>query len=111
MAVKKKVSPLTKRAVENTTIKKAVAKEEPVVLKAGVPVDHTRKHDPKTTQTTVGMSKGITKNMGDFESLRIDVWLSDNVRPDETPEQAIERVESFIDTALENALYNTIGDE
>lgn len=40
----------------------------------------------------IGVSLGCTINMGNYESQRIDVWTSDEVRPDETREEAIYRV-------------------
>lgn len=101
---------LAKKAVENTTIVKKVANEKPETIKLGNPLDHVVKHDPKTCGATIGMSKGITKNMENFESLRVDVWLSDTIKPDETQEQALTRIEAFIDEALETAVTNTVGD-
>ena len=50
------------------------------------------------------------RNMDNYESLRVDVWLSDYVQDGETPENAIERIENFIDTALEQAVFNTVGE-
>lgn len=110
MAVLKSKKGLAKKAEENTTVQKKSGGETTTV-KSGTPLDHTLKHDPKATGMTIGMSKGITKNMENYESLRLDVWLSDTVKPDETPEQALTRIESFIDQALEEALINTIGEE
>ena len=54
------------------------------------------------------MSKGVTKNMDNYESLRVDVWLSDTVQEGETPESAAQRIESFIDATLEQAIRNCI---
>lgn len=110
MAVLKSKKGLAKKAEENTTIQKK-AGGEVTPIKNGVPLDHSVKHDPKISGTTIGMSKGITKNMENYESLRIEVWLSDTIKSDETPEQALVRIESFIDKALEDALINTIGEE
>lgn len=97
---------LKKKAKENTTVTK---KSEGVVesIQKGTPLDHVLKHDPKVR--TIGMSKGVTKNMDNYESLRVDVWLSDEIRENETPEEAITRIESFIDKALEEAVVNSIG--
>lgn len=97
---------LKKKAKENTTVtKKSSGVEE--TIKKGTPLDHALKHDPKV-RTTIGMSKGVTKNMDNYESLRVDVWLSDEIRENETPEEAITRIESFIDKALEDAVVNSI---
>lgn len=109
MKLKSSKSSLKKKAESNTNITKKVSGVEETV-KAGTPLDHTLKHDPKTSNTVVGMSKGITKNMDNYESLRVDVWLSDTVSENETKEEAIERIEAFIDEALEQAIKNTIGE-
>lgn len=97
---------LKTRAAENTTITKKVAREDPETIKSGTPLDHTIKREP----ATVGMSKGVTKNMENYESLRVDVWLTDTVSPDETIEQAYARIEEVIDATLESAIINTIGE-
>ena len=34
--------------------------------------------------------------MGDYESLRIDIWLSDYVQENETPQQAFGRVSAIV---------------
>lgn len=108
MATLKSKKRLAKKAEENTTItKKTVDGTENI--KRGVPLDHSNKHDPKSGMI-IGMSKGVTKNMDNYESLRVDVWLSDSVQEGETQKEALERIESFVDTALEEAVFNTIGE-
>lgn len=62
------------------------------------------------TEPLVGMSKGITKNMQNYESLRLDVWYSDVVRKGETPQDALQRVEAVIDTVLENTVAYYLDD-
>ena len=49
----------------------------------------------------VGVSKGVTLNMGDYESMRIDVWLSDFVKDGESIESAEQRVASMVDNCLD----------
>ena len=93
-------------AKENTSIVKKVAREEPVTVKQGTPLDHATKRIP----STVGMSKGVTKNMDNYESLRVDVWLSDEDHSDETIQDAYARIEEIIDKTLEDAIMNTIGE-
>ena len=39
--------------------------------------------------------------MGDYESLRVDVWLTDTVAPKETVEQAYARVVQIVDSTLQ----------
>ena len=38
--------------------------------------------------------------MGDYESLRVDVWLTDTVAENETTEQAYNRVVKVVDSTL-----------
>ena len=96
MALKKKLSQTAK---ENATITKGTSKE-PVTIKAGIPNEHSKKH--LTEAPVVGASIGTTLNMGDFQSLRVDVWLTDNVQSNETVEQAYGRVVATIDKTLQD---------
>lgn len=97
---------LAKKAEDNTTISKKSGKESPKTLKEGKPLDHTDRHFPPNT--VVGINKGITKNMGDFESLRVDCWLSDTLSEGESIEEAFNRVNSIVDDTLEKAVLKYI---
>lgn len=99
---------LANKVKENTTVKKKVSDKEEVIHK-GVPLDHIHKHEPKSG-CIIGMSKGVTKNMDNYESLRVDVWLSDEIQEGETYKDAMNRIESFVDEALETAIMNCIED-
>ena len=101
MAVKVKKKSLKERAVENTQITKGTSKNQEVI-KEGVPNDHTRKH--LTEAPLVGVSIGTTLNMGDYQSLRVDVWLTDNVAENETTQQAYDRVVSTVNTVLQEVV-------
>ena len=101
-----KNSKLAKMAKENVSIQKKTSSGVEHI-KEGTPLDHSNKHNLRTTPT-VGMSKGVTKNMDNYESLRVDVWVSDVVQPDESMEEAIVRIESIVDNALEEAISNCI---
>lgn len=46
-------------------------------------------------------SMGMTINMGNFESLRIDIGLEDSQREGETVKQAHERVFNFVNRRLQ----------
>lgn len=106
---KAKRNQLRQQATENTSVSRKVAGSDPEIVKEGTPLDHAEKRSPYQG-AKFGMSKGITKNMGDYESLRVDVWLTDEVLPGETIKEAYERVESIIDEALEEAVYSTLGE-
>lgn len=89
---------LAEKAEENTTVTKGTSKNQEV-LKEGVPNDHSRKHLEQAP--TVGVSIGTTLNMGDYESLRVDTWLTDSVHDNETVEQAYDRVVQVVDSTLQ----------
>ena len=91
---------LSEEAVENTTVTKGTSKNQSVV-KDGRPNDHSRKHLDGDVPV-VGCSIGTTLNMGDYESLRVDVWLTDKVNTGETVEQAYSRVVRVVDATLQN---------
>jgi hypothetical protein len=46
------------------------------------------------------MSVGYTKNMGDFNSLRIDVGVEDSVQPGESMTAAADRIYGFVSDQL-----------
>ena len=102
---------LKAEAVQNTTITRGSKRNGYETVKEGVPLDHDTKH--KTAKKPVsfegqqfGMSKGCTLNMGEYESLRVDCWLSDTVRENETVREAFTRVEAVLDEVLEEVALN-----
>lgn len=80
------------------------------VVKAGEPLDHHPKQGTPLQSRSVGISKGVTRNMGDYESFRADVWVTDFVEDDETIEEALQRVEVIVDEVLEEAVSSVIED-
>jgi hypothetical protein len=53
-----------------------------------------------TDPARVTISVGYTKNMGDFNSLRIDVGVEDSVRPGEDLDDAANRIYTFVSDQL-----------
>lgn len=51
-------------------------------------------------ETKVTVTLGYTLNLGNFQSLRIDLAVTDNKREGENTEQAFERVYSFVENKL-----------
>lgn len=90
---------LSEQAVENTTVTKGTSKNQ-TTLKEGRPSEHSRKH-LEGDVPVVGVSIGTTLNMGDYESLRVDVWLTDKVAENETTAQAYSRVVKTVDETLQ----------
>ena len=99
MALKKKS--LKEIASENAQVTKGTSKNQEV-LKEGIPNDHSVKH--LTNDRVVGVSLGITRNMGDYQSLRVDCWLTDTVEDNETVEQAYERIIGQVDKVLQDTV-------
>ena len=89
-------------ARKNTTITKKVGREEPIVIKSGTPLDHSIKHG-SYEGAKFGMSKGCTLNMGEYESMRVDVWLTSEVFEGESIKEAYSRVEAILDEVLEES--------
>ena len=98
MALKKKS--LKEIASDNTQVTKGTSKNQEV-LKEGTPNDHSIKH---LSTKIVGASIGITKNMENYESLRVDCWLTDTVKENETVEQAYERILGIIDKTMQDTV-------
>ena len=98
MALKKKS--LKEIASENTQVTKGTSNNQEV-LKEGTPNDHSIKH---LSTKIVGASVGITKNMENYESLRVDCWLADTVKENETVEQAYERILGIIDKTMQDTV-------
>lgn len=115
MALKKKtIAPknkgLKEKAIENTTISKSVGKEEPTPIKEGTPLNHTEIHNINPQVQTVGVNIGVTRNMGNFESLRVDCWLTDVVQDGETHDQALKRVSDVVKEELMNQVQELTED-
>lgn len=51
-------------------------------------------------QTKVKVNLGYTLNLGNFQSLRVDLEIQDSKREGENVEQAFERVYDFVETKL-----------
>lgn len=93
--IKKRPVDLKSVASRNTQVSKKVGREAPEVVKSGVPLDHSIKHDiPEVSGPSkrVGCNIGCTLNMDNYESVRIDCWLTDEVQPGETFEEAFSRI-------------------
>lgn len=54
--------------------------------------------ESENTKVTVGL--GYTLNLGNFQSLRIDLSVTDNKRDGENTNDAFERVYSFVEDKL-----------
>jgi methyl coenzyme M reductase subunit D len=50
--------------------------------------------------TKVNVTLGYTLNLGNFQSLRLDLGVTDNAKNGETVDQAFERVYKFVEDKL-----------
>lgn len=98
---------LKSKATENATVTKGSNKKGVEVIKEGVPIDHSAKHDVASGQK-FGVSKGVTKNMENYESLRVDCWLIDDVQENETTKEAFHRVNNILDEVIEEIVLSTL---
>ena len=51
-------------------------------------------------ETKVNVTLGYTLNLGNFQSLRVDLGVVDNVRNDENVDEAMNRVYNFVETKV-----------
>lgn len=65
---------------------------------SGVPNDQVRKHQIESNY--VGANIGVTLNMEDYNSLRVDVWGTEEIRNNETRESAFSRLVKNLDDEL-----------
>ena len=52
------------------------------------------------TSTRVNVDLSFTRNLGNYESIKINIGVQDDVRPGETVDSATERVYAFVENKL-----------
>jgi len=57
--------------------------------------------------TTVKVNLGFTANLGNFQSLRVDIGLEDFVRSGEHVDDAVDRVYNYVEAKLIEKLDQT----
>jgi hypothetical protein len=60
-----------------------------------------RKIMSEIDSTRVTVTLGFTKNLGNFESLRVDIGIQDHLRSGENISDATDRVYKFVEKKLE----------
>ncbi len=60
--------------------------------------------------TKVSVTLGYTLNLGNFESLRVDLGVVDSRRDGETIDQAFERVYGFVEEKLTDKIREAKGE-
>ena len=61
-------------------------------------------------QTKITVTLGYTLNLGNFESLRVDLGVVDARRDGETVDQAFERVYTFVEDKLSEKVKEAKGE-
>ena len=61
-------------------------------------------------ETKVKVALGYTLNLGNFQSLRIDLEIQDNKREGENVNDAFERVYAFVETKLQEKVSEAQGE-
>ncbi len=61
-------------------------------------------------ETKVAVGLGYTLNLGNFQSLRIDLSVTDNKRDGENTNDAFERVYSFVEAKLQEKVAEAQGE-
>jgi hypothetical protein len=81
-----------------------INKNNKVTYEKGEPLEFNAQHAlPQEGFTLVGLSKGITKNLGDYESARVDCWMSSTVEHLKAVD-ALEEMSSLIDDTIDQEL-------
>lgn len=100
----KKAKQLEKKAEENLNAEiRNGATKETIPVKRGNVVDPAQKHkelEVANNRTRVGFNLGTTLNMENYESLRADIWISDEVQDGETVVDAIQRLKDICEEQL-----------
>jgi len=58
------------------------------------------REEMQNEQTKINVTLGYTLNLGNFQSLRIDLGIEDSRRDGETIDEAFNRVYSFVESKL-----------
>ena len=61
-------------------------------------------------ETKVAVTLGYTLNLGNFQSLRIDLSVTDNRRDGENINEAFERVYAFVENKLQEKVAEAQGE-
>ena len=61
-------------------------------------------------ETKVSVTLGYTLNLGNFQSLRIDLSVTDNKREGENTNDAFERVYAFVEAKLQEKVAEAQGE-
>lgn len=90
------------KKARGTTVTKKENREVTLSESTGMPNDHYRKH--AMSSKYVGASIGVTLNMENYGSLRVDVWGTEEIGDSETRETAFSRLSESLDKLLKETV-------
>lgn len=81
----------------DTTVEDRIDKKKPEMLHSQTKewIFENRTFDPETPPVVIKLSMGVTKNLDNYESARIDVGIEIPCLPEEVPEY-VERVKTWV---------------
>lgn len=95
--------------INTRVVKKSSGKEE-VLKDEGNHLNTSNKRDILNPNKFVGVNIGITKNLDNYESLRVDVWIADNVQEDETHLDTLQRITDIAITHAETTITDVVDE-
>lgn len=98
----------SKKSIKPHTYAKVKSPTDEEVILEGEPCDHSVKH--LSGSNIVGASIGVTKNMGDYESLRVDVWATTPLEKGESIDEALDRLQEVLQESLMKTTSDIIGE-
>lgn len=102
MTLKRKGAAIIK-GNRTTVLQRGSGEAEVVKDTSESPSRNERAHSLEKGYRLVGLSKGVTVNLGHYESARIDVWMS--VVVEDTPEEALEALAEISGLCDEHIAY------
>lgn len=92
----------------NTRVTKKSSGVETTLKDEGKHLNTSTKRDILNPNKFVGINIGITKNLDNYESLRVDVWIADNIQEDETHLDTLQRITDIAITHAENTIIDIV---
>lgn len=104
------MSNLKRRAKKNVSVTHKNSDGKIETIKNGSVADVSEKtRGAKTSgEKIVGLSVGLTKNMDNFESLRVDVWLTEVYDSEEERDSKFEELRETLGEVLEETVREYI---
>ena len=93
------------KAKKRVVLKNANKEEHVISDSGGSPTDMQK----SLPANSVGALVGLTKNLGDYESLRADVWSTTVIKKGESREEALDRLTDELVDSLASSVEKFLG--